>query len=93
MKAETVGKKLLAWEGGKKVVGEIGSWWKNDLKPRRIRRRSVKGNRTVDLRLTVLENLICGQVVGEEETQMQGVVMVKKKVSSSPILKGMVTDE
>ena len=56
--------------------------------------RSVKGSRTVDVKLTVMENLIfygIGQV-DEEEICMRGVVIGKKKVSSSLILMGMVTD-
>ena len=56
--------------------------------------RSVKGSRMVDLKLTIIENLIfygIGQV-HEEEICMRGVVIGKKKVSSSLILMGMVTD-
>ena len=53
MEAENC-KKWLAWEWSEKVVvGEIG---KNDLK--QLIRRSVKGSRTADLRLTLMENLI-----------------------------------
>ena len=48
MEAENC-KKWLGWEWSEKVVGEIG---KNDLK--QLIRRSVKGSRRADLRLTLI---------------------------------------
>ena len=72
-------------------------FWRKQLGEGIVRQRVIDDRRLADqgikscLRLIVIENLIFYGEVDEEETRMQGVV-IGKKFSSSPLLKGMITD-